>query len=154
MNPGEPAAGFGEAIHQLAGNRVAADRKDDGDVGRGGFRLGDDRSRQRVDETDVVFFEGLGGLLRGRGIAFDVFDHEDDLFAFLQAEFFEPIAHPVERLVLRAAWEKNADAVRLGRLGGGAIDERERPNNAKEKCLGNHKFLTAFRQGCIGKPSN
>ena len=79
---------------------------------------------------------------------------QGELFAFLQAEFFEPIAHPVEGLVLRAAWEKNADAVRLGRLGGGAIDERERPNNAKKKCLGNHKFLTAFRQGCIGKPSN
>ena len=57
---------------------------------------------------------------------------------------------------MRAAWEKNTDTryLRLGRLGCGAVDERERPNNAKKKCLGNHKFLTAFRQGCIGKPSN
>ena len=81
-------------------------------------------------------------------------DPSDELLAFLQAEFFEPIAHAIERLVLRAAWEKNTDAVRLGRLGDGAIDERERPNNAKKKCLGNHKFWTAFRQGCIGTASN
>ena len=51
MNPGQSAAGFGEAVHQLAGDRVAADRKYDGDVSRGGFRLGDDRGRQRVDES-------------------------------------------------------------------------------------------------------
>ena len=86
MNPGQSAAGFGEAVHQLAGDRVGADGKYDGDVSRGGFRLGDDRSRQRVDEADVVFFESLGGLLRDRGISFGVIDQQGKLFAFFEPQ--------------------------------------------------------------------